>query len=63
MGAGLMPAGPIGDCWATGSWEDTAWEDGAWQDSGTPPPTPSPTDAAITRRRRRGVAIRAHRGR
>lgn len=28
-----MPAGPIGSCWATGSWADTAWEAGSWADA------------------------------
>jgi hypothetical protein len=25
-----MPAGPIGSCWASGSWSDTAWEADTW---------------------------------
>ena len=29
-----MPAGPIGDCWAAGSWSDTAWEANTWADTG-----------------------------
>lgn len=29
-----MAAGPIGDCWATGSWTDTCWEASTWVDSG-----------------------------
>lgn len=28
-----MPAGPIGSCWAIGSWSDTAWEAGTWADA------------------------------
>ena len=28
-----MPAGPIGSCWATGSWSDTAWEANTWADT------------------------------
>ena len=28
-----MPAGPIGSCWAAGSWSDTAWEENSWADS------------------------------
>jgi hypothetical protein len=28
-----VPAGPIGSCWATGSWSDTAWEALTWQDA------------------------------
>lgn len=34
-----MPAGPIGACWAAGSWLDTAWEADTWAGaSPTPPP-------------------------
>jgi hypothetical protein len=29
-----MPAGPIGACWATDSWEDTAWEADSWAAQG-----------------------------
>lgn len=25
-----MPAGPIGTCWSSGTWDDTAWEFGSW---------------------------------
>jgi hypothetical protein len=25
-----MPAGPIGSCWASGSWSNTAWEANTW---------------------------------
>jgi hypothetical protein len=25
-----VPAGPIGTCWATGSWTDTCWEALTW---------------------------------
>jgi hypothetical protein len=25
-----MPAGPIGTCWASGSWSDTSWEANTW---------------------------------
>ncbi len=28
-----MPAGPIGSCWATGSWTDTCWEEFTWEDA------------------------------
>lgn len=27
-----MPAGPIGSCWASGSWTDTCWEVDTWAD-------------------------------
>ena len=30
-----MPAGPIGACWAAGSWPDTAWEANTWSGAGT----------------------------
>jgi hypothetical protein len=29
-----MPAGPVGSCWAAGSWEDTAWEANPWFNAG-----------------------------
>lgn len=32
-----MPAGPIGTCWAVGSWSDTAWEAGTWEEQGAGP--------------------------
>ncbi len=49
-----MPAGPIGPCWALGSWVVTAWEAGTW--AGITPPIPTPPIASgfidtISRRR------------
>lgn len=29
-----MPAGPIGSCWAAGSWSDLAWEANTWANAG-----------------------------
>ena len=29
-----MAAGPIGSCWASGSWPDTAWEENTWAGAG-----------------------------
>lgn len=37
-----MPAGPIGSCWAPGTWADTAWEAGSWADAVESVPTPEP---------------------
>lgn len=37
-----MPAGPIGTCWAPGSWLSTAWEAGSWR-------------AVVTRRAMAGI--------
>jgi hypothetical protein len=28
-----MPSGPIGGCWAAGTWADTAWEVNTWGDA------------------------------
>ena len=28
-----MPAGPIGTCWDTDSWDDTAWDVDSWEGS------------------------------
>lgn len=31
-----MAAGPIGSCWASGSWSNTAWEANTWADAVVP---------------------------
>lgn len=28
-----MPSGPIGSCWASGSWSNTAWSANTWADA------------------------------
>lgn len=42
-----MPAGPIGETWAPGSWADTAWEEGSWGDSGAVVIDLLPEDASM----------------
>lgn len=31
-----MPAGPIGACWASGSWTDTCWAENTWSGAVSP---------------------------
>lgn len=42
-----MPAGPIGACWASGSWSDTAWEENTWSGAVTPVVQVYPFDVMV----------------